>query len=357
VTEPGKYTYPEIMSQPAAWRSALHEVHEKAHSIREFFVPGHFSEVLFTGCGSTYYLSMAAAAHFQEKVGCPTRALPASELALFPETVLPRAGRPLLVAISRSGTTSETLRAIGAFRERCAAKVLAITCYGENALAKEVPLSIVVREGKEESIAQTRSFAGMLVALHAMTAVVVSDDAALRHLAALPAVGQDLLRRVEPLAQKLGADDNCQRFFFLGSGYRYGLACEAMLKMKEMSLSYSEAYHFMEFRHGPMSMVDDHTLIVGLLSDAARDEEIAVLRDMRQLGARTLVLAEEGSAEQLQADFSIAFESGVPEGEQGVLYLPALQLLAFHRAMHKGLNPDRPHNLEAVVVLESFRGT
>ena len=83
--------------------------------------------------------------------------------------------------------------------------------------------------------------------------------------------------RLGDLPQRLGADLEVERFFFLGSGPFYGLACEAMLKLKEMSLSYAEPYHFLEFRHGPMSMVDARTLVVGLLSDTGLTEEIRVL--------------------------------------------------------------------------------
>jgi len=87
-----------------------------------------------------------------------------------------------------------------------------------------------------------------------------------------------VLETVAPLAQQLSEDHSLQHFVFLGSGPQYGLAAEAMLKMKEMSLSVSEAFHFLEFRHGPKSVVDCSTLVVGLLSDTARDYELAVVR-------------------------------------------------------------------------------
>jgi glucosamine--fructose-6-phosphate aminotransferase (isomerizing) len=350
------HTYGEIMGQPAAWRSGVEEALGKADLIRRFVGRKHWSEVLFTGCGSTYYLSLAAAAHFQEITGMRARGLPASELLLFPKTILAGQGQPLLVSVSRSGTTTETLRATDAFAERYPENVLAVTCYADETLAQKVPVSLVVREGAEQGIAQTRSFAGMWVAVQALTAIVAGDDAALEHLETLPSLGDDLLRRAEPLSRQIADNDDYQQFFFLGSGYRYGLACEAMLKMKEVSLSQSEAYHFMEFRHGPMSMVNKHTLVVGLLSDSARDQEIAVLQHMRKLGATTLVLAEEGKPSELAADHLVRLDSRIPEAQRGVLYLPALQLLAFHRAMRKGLNPDKPTNLVAVIVLDNLPG-
>src|SRR5690606_13567687 len=82
-----------------------------------------------------------------------------------------------------------------------------------------------------------------------------------------------------------------QRVFYLGSGALYGLACEAMLKMKEMSLTHAEAFHTLEFRHGPKSMVDSETLIVGLL-DGQNEIELAVIEEMRALGATTITLSQ-----------------------------------------------------------------
>jgi glucosamine--fructose-6-phosphate aminotransferase (isomerizing) len=114
--------------------------------------------------------------------------------------------------------------------------------------------------------------------------------------------------------------------------------------MKEMTLTHSEPFHFLEFRHGPMSMVDESTLVVGLLSDSNRVHEAKVLSEMEGLGGTVASLGES------EAD--ICFESGIPESVHGVLYLPVLQLMAFHRSLAKGLDPDRPAHLTAVVKLD-----
>jgi glucosamine--fructose-6-phosphate aminotransferase (isomerizing) len=141
----------------------------------------------------------------------------------------------------------------------------------------------------------------------------------------------------------LGRDGRLDRFYFLGSGARYGLAAELSLKMKEMSLSHSEPFHCLEFRHGPKSMVTPNTLIVGLLSETHRAREQAVLEDMQAMGAQVLTLGER--------DCAVSFDSGITEPARNLLYLPVGQRLAFERSLFNGLNPDRPHNLEAVVTL------
>jgi glucosamine--fructose-6-phosphate aminotransferase (isomerizing) len=138
----------------------------------------------------------------------------------------------------------------------------------------------------------------------------------------------------------LGENLELNRLFFLGSGSHYGLACEAMLKMKEMSLTHSEAYQFLEFRHAPMSMVHDRTLIVGLVSSAALPHEVAVL-----------ALTPERLADGL-VDYQLLLPAELNDWERGPLYLPVAQLIAYYRSVAKGLNPDLPHGLTAVVNLD-----
>lgn len=352
MAERGIHTLEEITGQTAAWKAALEEIIAEGEQIRELLDKGGFREVIFTGCGSTHYLSLTAAAIFQHLTGLRALALPASELALFPDSSLVRGEPTLLVAVSRSGETTETLWAVRGFRESWGETVLAITCYEDSPLASEASLSLIAREGKEESIAQTRSFTSMLVAAQALAGIAAGRDDYLKQLQALPPLGERLIAKGRGLAGELGEDAELQRFFFLGSGSRYGLACEAMLKMKEMSLSYSEAFHFMEFRHGPKSMVDGTTLVVGLVSDSAQGHELAVLKEAKELGARTLALAEsKKQADFGDIDYLVCFDSNLSELARGVLYLPVLQLLAYYKAMAKGLDPDRPMHLEPVVRL------
>ena len=156
-------TYDEIKSQTPAWAQAL----ERASSAS--LPPAEdYDQVIFTGCGSTYYLSLAAAALYQELTGRPARAAPAGELWLNPRVFL--AGqKTLLVAVSRSGTTTETVRAVEGFKSARRGDVVVISNYDEE-LSRMADVRIVIERGQEESIAQTRSFASMYVASAAFSA-------------------------------------------------------------------------------------------------------------------------------------------------------------------------------------------
>jgi glucosamine--fructose-6-phosphate aminotransferase (isomerizing) len=168
-------------------------------------------------------------------------------------------------------------------------------------------------------------------------------------LTGLPAAGERALALGAAVARDLGPRLEFDRLYFLGSGTRYGLACEASLKMKEMALSHTEPFHFLEFRHGPKSMITRSTLIVGLVSDEAAGDEVQVLSEVAALGARVFVLGE--AVAPIAGGPVVAFGSGLPREIRDVLYLPPLQLLAYERAIAQGLDPDRPRHLDAVVVI------
>jgi glucosamine--fructose-6-phosphate aminotransferase (isomerizing) len=344
------HTWQEILSQPQVWQSVLDGFAADRPALEAFLERANFDQVAAIGCGSTYYLAQCAASTLTHWTGRPARAFPSSEVWLFP-TGIPR-GRSLLLAVSRSGTTTETLRALERFREAVGGPVLTITCYPESPLAQGADLTLAAPHAQEQSIAQTRSFTSMLLLTQALTAAIMQDEAMLEHLGRLPGLLNDLTDRMGDLPRHLGADLTIERIFFLGAGPLYGVASEAMLKTKEMSLSYAEAYHPLEFRHGPMSMVNERTLVVGLLSDTAWSEQLSVLQDMQDLGARTLALVEDGAMlAGWRADDVVELRSGLEEWVRTPLYLPLAQRMAYHRAVAKGLNPDRPHNLTAVVEL------
>ncbi len=344
MTTPGKHTHREIMSQPGVWAAVLDTVQAQESALQALWASESFSSVIFTGCGSTYYTSLSAASLARELLRVPACAYPGSELWLNPNQAYIKEGKTLLVAISRSAKTTETFNAIKTFKAAGRGSVVSLSCYHEPEWAELCDLNLLFPAAQEESVAQTRAFSALHLAATAITAIFAGQSGLFDALGRLPDVAQTLITGAKDLAGALGRAPQYDRYYFLGSGPRHGLACELSLKMKEMSLSHSEPFHFLEFRHGPISMVTDSTLVVGLVSEAHKDYELAVLEDARKLGARVLSLGER--------DTEVAFESGLPDAARNILILPVGQLLAFEHAIAKGLNPDRPTNLQAVVELK-----
>jgi glucosamine--fructose-6-phosphate aminotransferase (isomerizing) len=332
----------EIFSQPQVWREALDLLDERQNEIDKLWLDGKYRRVFFTGCGSTYYLSIAAADLLRQLTGIETRAIPGSELWLG-ENIYPTDGKTLLVAVSRSGETTETLRGVQRFLADKAGDVLTLSCYPDMPLAKLGKMNFVFPGAQEESVAQTRAYSTLYLAAVYLAHVWAGRKSDLSSMRRLPEVCRSMIDRYREFARQTVIGDQIDRIYYLGSGARYGLACELNLKMKEMSLSHSEAFHFMEFRHGPQSMVTPGTLVVGLLSDSQRGQEEAVLQEMKAHGSVVVSLGESST--------TVEFSSSVPESMRNVLNLPLCQLFAYWRSMDKGLDPDAPNNLTAVVKL------
>ena len=343
----GQHTLREIMSQPDVWMEALAAYDAQDQLLQSWLESDAFDHVIVTGCGSTYYLALTAA-RLLRSAGRHALACPASELLLHSHSICIPSQRYLLLCISRSGTTTETVRAQAHFKAKVRGPVAAVTCDSGSPLASESDLAIAIDAAQERSVAQTRSFSSMLVVLQQLVATVAGHD----HGATrpLPDVCRHLLARYDDLARSLGENSAIKKFFFLGSDALYGIACEAMLKMKEMSLSYSEAYHTLEFRHGPMSMVGEDSLVIGLISPDAARQEIRVLNEMAELGARVLAIGPAPA----NAHDMVILPADLPTWCRPVLYLPVLQLLAYHRAIHNSCDPDQPQNLSAVISLDDI---
>ena len=201
--ERGTYTREEILSQPAAWIAAL-DVLKARKSELASLSRGGYDQVLFTGCGSTYYLSLAAAALFQHLTGKPARAFPASELWLYPRACY-SAGKTLLVAVSRSGETTETLAACESFPAEARGDLLTFSCYPERKLASMGRVNVVLESGQEQSIAQTRAFTTLFLGTVALAALWSHDEALLSGLDLLAGCGARTPRALCPSCQTAGA--------------------------------------------------------------------------------------------------------------------------------------------------------
>lgn len=346
----GEHTYSEITSQPEAWSATVASFANLEPKLQAaWWGELRPAQIVVTGCGSTYYLAQTAARLLQAATARPVQAVPASELVFHVDDIVPDPPNALLLAVSRSGTTTETLEAVRRFKSRRGGAVWAVTCYPDSALAQRADLVFPTDAAQEESVAQTRSFTSMLVMCQTIAAAL--SRTLWNDMGVLADHARFLLRDTQPLMAQLAADWPYERVYFLASGAQYGIASEAMLKMTEMSLTPSQAFHFMEFRHGPMSMAGPETLIVGLLSHAGYPHEGQVLQEMTNLGAATLALNPTGY--EIPATWTITMPDSLLPNALPALYLPPLQLLAYFRAREKGLDPDNPRNLTAVIELDT----
>lgn len=333
----------EIEAQGEAWQDAV----EATRSL-----PGALATELrgsttrFLGAGSSFYLGNVAAIAWRQ-AGLAAESVPASEPLLHAKAYL----WPGHVAfgVSRSGSTTETVTALTRARE-AGATTVAITTRTDTPIQRAAHHTFVLERAAEQATVQTRSFAGQLLAALAIGLEAAGAPPSAR-ATGWTARSAELIEAGRTAARDVDAR-SWTRAYFLGTGPLFGAAQEGALKMKESALTEAEAFQTLEFRHGPKSMIDEDTLIVGLVSDAAEEAERAVLNEARQLGARVVT----ASARPVEVGQRATYLWGddVPTAFQPVAALPLLHHLAHARAAAKGIDPDHPRHLSFAVELDSI---
>ena len=348
----GAHSLAEILSQPDVWKACLAKLDQSKglERVRDRF--GNSPGWLLIGCGSSYYVALGAAATISSLTKRPALAIPASEILLYPELALAAAKDWVPVLISRSGRTSEVLQAAELLASRNL-PTLAITCATNQPLEKKATLTLCLAPADEQSTVMTRSFTSMLLTLQALAASLARDTNFGGALADMPGASQatlaELPRRIRQFAQAHTFAD----YVCLGQGPFYGLACEYALKLTEMSLSYAQSFHTLEFRHGPKSIVNSKTLLVFLLSERGYEAESELLTEMKSLGAPILAVANRADGRvRSAANLVVELSLDVPELARLAPALWAGQLLGLYTGLEKGLDPDAPRNLSRVVTLE-----
>jgi glucosamine--fructose-6-phosphate aminotransferase (isomerizing) len=281
------------------------------------------------GCGTSYNLALSIAAS-AAAAGYRAVAVPGNEWFRRPQNYIPDWKMASVVALSRSGESTETVAAARRSREENLT-VVSITCAAESSLAQIGEPVIYSPTDPAEGIVMTTSASLMLLAGLGHCGVPVDVGAAAKAasglLADFDAKGQHLLAGVEHVV-------------YLGAGAAYGLAVEGGLKLQEMSQVFTQAYHPLEYRHGPISLVDDGTLVVMLYSPESLMEEGAVVRDVQALGARVLGIGGPGD-EMLSCD--------AKDGSRPLAILPVLQLLGERMAARRSRDTTAPRHLTKVV--------
>jgi glucosamine--fructose-6-phosphate aminotransferase (isomerizing) len=347
---PGEHTIAEILSEPETWRSCLAAL-DKTAELRD--LSGKLQrtvEWVFVGCGSSFYLAQIAASTWSILTGDAARAVPASEILLFPKT-LPASCQ--IVLISRSGHTSEVIEAARYLKRERTTPTLAITCSTGTPLEEIATYTIRLSTADEKSTVMTRSFTSMLLALQSLAGFRAGALEFLTAFHQLPAEAEKFLPVAQKTVQSLVSSHTFADYVFLGQGPFFGVAQESMLKVKEMSCSYAQSFHTLEFRHGPKAIVSPETLLTFFLSESGFESEAPLLHEMKELGAVTLVIANRATtAVRKSADYLVELSLTIPEPARAAAAVIPGQLLGFYTGLRKGLDPDSPRNLSRVVMLE-----
>jgi glucosamine--fructose-6-phosphate aminotransferase (isomerizing) len=356
------YMQKEIFEQPRAISDTLEGVLGFSPDLFGKKAADIFNDIdaiQILACGTSYYAGMTAKYWLEAIAGIPTQVEIASEYRYRQPASNPRA---LVVVISQSGETADTMAALKYAKELGHKHSLAICNVATSAMVRETSLAYLTRAGVEIGVASTKAFTTQLAALFLLTLTLAqmrsrlsSEQAAthLKNLRHLPVALSSVLALEPQIIAWADAFAKKENALFLGRGLHYPIALEGALKLKEISYIHAEAYPAGELKHGPLALVTEDMPVVTVAPNDALIEKLkSNMQEVRARGGQLYVFAD--------ADSRIASSEGIhvirlPEHYgllSPILHVVPLQLLAYHTALARGTDVDKPRNLAKSVTVE-----
>ena len=355
----------------------LKEIHEQTQSVTDTLdgrisgdrvLPGIFGAgdaaifeqtraIQIIACGTSYHAGLVAQYWF-EKYGVPCRVEIASEFRSRSHAVPDNA---LVVSLSQSGETIDTLAALKTAREAGYAHTLAICNVPESSLVRESDLVLMTHAGPEIGVASTKAFTTQLVSLLLLVVSIAryfkldaeKEAKIVSELRELPVIIEQTLKREAEIAELAKLFANKDHALFLGRGSQYPIAMEGALKLKEISYIHAEAYAAGELKHGPLALVDDKMPVVAVAPNNRLLEKLkSNIEEVRARGGRMLVFADDSSNMQSSDGVQIIHIGRVDNIIAPIVFTLPLQMLAYHVALIKGTDVDKPRNLAKSVTVE-----
>ena len=318
----------------------------------------NLERIYIVACGSAYHVGMSAKYILESLADIPVEVDLASEFRYRDPKLIENS---MVIVISQSGETADSLAALRLSKEK-GRPVLGVVNVIGSSIARESDYVLYTYAGPEISVATTKAYSTQLVAMYLFTIQLAKvkgkiteerEAELLTEMATLPDKIQRVLEDKERIQWFASKYANAKDIFFIGRGLDYAISLEGSLKMKEISYIHSEAYAAGELKHGTISLIEDGTLVVGVLTQQALFEKtISNLVEVKSRGAYLMGLTSYGNyAVEDTADFSVY----VPKTEQyfmNSLAIVPLQLMGYYVSVAKGLDVDKPRNLAKSVTVE-----
>jgi glutamine---fructose-6-phosphate transaminase (isomerizing) len=354
----------EIHEQPESLRQAIagrvtrndHIWLEELEGFEETLA--QIERVELVACGTAFYAALVGAAAIQDWIGIPARATVGSEFRYGPP---PIDGKTLVIAVTQSGETADTIAPTRLARER-GAPIIAVTNTVGSAITREADRVLFLQAGPEIAVAASKTFVAQVTTLVILAAAIAKSRGALgleqeqelgAALRALPAGAAKALENASGVADLARRYVNSRGFMFVGRGYSYPTALEGALKLKEVSYVHAEGYAAGEMKHGPISLLDAECPLVAVATRSSVYEKlVSNVMEGRARDARVIAVATDGDPQIERFADDICWVPDTHEALSPVLAIIPLQLFAYHVAIARGTDVDQPRNLAKSVTVE-----
>ena len=351
------YMLKEICEEDVAFNNTLSQFLDDDGKLNKYFSNKKIDKILSkikgvyaSGCGSAYNVLMQAKHVFERLAKIPFHVETASELRYKEPIFL---DKYLFLSVSQSGETADTLEAIK-LAKRYGLKTLSVVNVEDSAIARESDYVIYTKAGREIAVATTKAYTSQLAVLYAM-AVRLSNNRQIltEELKLLPYKMKKTIETKEGIFRLAKKYENYSRYFFIGRNLSYPTAIEGSLKLKEVSYLNAESYPAGELKHGTISLVDENTVLFGLLDGSPLDvKTLSNMEEVKARGGKIVAVCNTINKEIEQKSDDIILIPKCPPIFSGALSVIPLQLYAYYTADIKGLDVDKPKNLAKSVTVE-----
>jgi len=314
------------------------------------------NHIYITACGTSWHAALIGSYILEELLDVPVKVEYASEFR-YRETAVN--GDSVVICVSQSGETADTLAAIRKAREKGALTLGIINVVGSS-IARETHCGVYIHAGPEIGVASTKAFTAQVTIFNLIGILLAQKkgrdpemiQSIINDLDALPRLVQSVLDQgndILPIAEDFMDVEN---FLYLGRGYQFPVALEGALKLKEISYIHAEGYPAAEMKHGPIALIDDNMPVVFIVTEKDYDKIISNIQEVRARGGKIIIITSEVNAELKEYSDHIIQVPRIHYCLQAVLTTIPLQLLAYHMAVLKGCDVDMPRNLAKSVTVE-----
>jgi glucosamine--fructose-6-phosphate aminotransferase (isomerizing) len=313
--------------------------------------------IILAGCGTAWHAALVGEYLFEELARIPTETEYASELR-YRNPIIDDG--TVLVVVSQSGETADTIAALREAKQRGAITLGVVNVVGST-LARETDAGVYLHVGPEIGVASTKAFTGQVTVLALMACYLgrrkhMSPTAATQFITALSAIPEQMrkiLDRADDAKAVAQRYQECENWLYLGRGYNYPVALEGALKLKEISYIHAEGLPAAEMKHGPIALITKGMPVVVIATAGTQYEKIlSNISEVRSRGGSVIAIATEGDREISKLTEHVLFVPDTLEPLQPLLTVVPLQLIAYHAAVLRGCNVDKPRNLAKSVTVE-----
>jgi glucosamine--fructose-6-phosphate aminotransferase (isomerizing) len=344
-------TYSEIKDQYHSLRKTFEYLTERRDDIINFYQEKSPKSLTYIGCGSSYYLCQSGELSAKIRLGVAAASLAAGDIMLNYQSYGKILHGSLMIVLSRSGSTSEVLKAIhhikSAYQQ---VSVLSIVCAEGSELSTIADLTLELPWAFDRSVCQTRTVTNLYVTNLLILAYLSGDKKLLDDIDTVINIGNSFMDTYERELETT-VNEHWEDVIVLADGEIQGIAHEGALAFTEIARVPGRYHHLLDVRHGPMVLVNNESLVIICLNSEGFDYQVALIHDLLKKGATVMTYSDTPvnpiAGVKLQVTSGLSLDHAV----RGIPFIFISQMLAYFKAVNKGVNPDQPEGLDAWIKL------